>query len=299
MGLAAARVAHALAKEKIKRGIDPGSEAVAERQLERSAETVTDLVNEYLERHAFIKKRSGAEDERILNREVIPQWGARKAKSVTARDVVLLLDRIEERGSPVMRNRVTSLLSKLFRFGVMRGIVPASPAVGIERLPETARNRVLSPQEIRSLWHGLDSAEMSARTALAIRLCLVTGQRRGEVAGIVRSEINDEQTLWRLPGERAKNGRPNLIPLPPLAIKLIGEADALRVKRPPLRPNRKDRRPSSTPIPPSGCSLRHRARSPSNRPPSPAHGTRIALFWVSGTPLCMIFGGPLLPFMAS
>jgi integrase len=151
------------------------------------------------------------------------------------------LDRIEERGSPVMRNRVTSLLSKLFRFGVMRGIVFASPAVGIERLPETARNRVLSPQEIRSLWHGLDSAEMNTRTALAIRFCLVTGQRRGEVAGIVRSEINDEQMLWRLPGERAKNGRPNLVPLPPLAIRLIGEADALRVKRPPLRPNRKDR----------------------------------------------------------
>ncbi len=176
-----------------------------------------------------------------MNREIIPRWGKRKAKDITARDTVLLLDRIEARGSPVMRNRTASLLSKMFRVGVARGVLDASPAVGIERLQEQPRDRVLSADEIHSLWHGLDKAHIDRRTALAIRFCMATGQRRGEVAGIERSEIDDAEALWTLPGSRTKNGRPNLIPLPPLALGIIADADPLRVKPLPARANRRDR----------------------------------------------------------
>jgi len=241
MSLAAARVADATAKEKIKRGIDPGAELVAANEVDRQAETVADLSREYLERHARKKKRSAAQDERTLDREIIPQWGRRKAKEISARDVVLLLDRIEDRGSPVMRNRTASLLSKMFRFGVTRGIVGASPAVGIERLAETSRTRILSAAEIRLLWHGLDHANMDRRTALAIRFCLATGQRRGEVAGAARNEIIDAEAIWNLPGHRTKNGRANSIPLNALAMQIVREADLLRVKPMPTRPKRKDR----------------------------------------------------------
>jgi integrase len=179
----------------------------------------------------------------MLHHEIIPRWGRRKAREITAREVILLLDRIEARGSPVMRNRVTSLLSKVFQFGVSRGIVEVSPAVGIERLSEAPRERLLNATEIVSLWRGLDAADMDRRTALAIRFCLVTGQRRAEVAGIRRDEIDDELALWTLPGARTKNGRGNLIPLPPLALEIVAEADRLRNRPLPVRPKRLDRKP--------------------------------------------------------
>jgi hypothetical protein len=44
--------------------------------------------------HAKKFKRSWQEDERILNKEVIPLWGKRKAQDIKKRDVILLLEAI-------------------------------------------------------------------------------------------------------------------------------------------------------------------------------------------------------------
>jgi integrase len=252
MSLSKARIKAAQARDAVKDGRDPGSAKVAENEAERAADTVAELAAEYMEHHAHKKKRasSAAEDQRLIDVEVLPSWQNLKAKEIKRRDIVSLLDRIEKRPAPVTRNRTAALISKMFGFGVNRGILDASPAVGIERLPEKSRDRFLSAAEIRSFWNGLDAADMDRRTALAIRFALVTGQRRGEVAGIPWSEVDLTEKLWRLPGTRTKNGRPNIIPLPPLAMAIIKEAESLRVRPLPTRPNRKDRRPyDPTPSP--------------------------------------------------
>ena len=218
MGVASAHKAVADAREKLLAGLDPGAVMAKKREVERNAETIADLANEYLERYARKKKRSAGQDERTLNTEIVPVIGTMKAGDVTRRDITLLLDGIEDRGSPVMRNRTASLISKMFMFGLDRGIVTASPAVGITRLKETPRDVILRPEQIRTFWAGLDAAQMDPRTALALKFARVSGQRRSEIAGIERTEIDDDEQLWTLPGERTKNGKPNFIPLPPLAM---------------------------------------------------------------------------------
>jgi integrase len=260
VGLAAARIALADAKDKLGRGLDPGAIVAKKRQVERDAETVDDLVEEYLERHARknMKPATAAEDERLLRREILPAWSKRRAKDISRRDIIRVLDGIEDRGISVTRNRVASVLSRLFLFAMDRGIVDASPAVGIRRLKEVARDRFLTLEEIRSFWHGLDAANMTPPVRTALRLLLITGQRRSEVAGTARAEIDDDEQLWRLPAVRAKPGRENLIPLPPLAMRLIEEADHHRVRPIPTRPNRKDRMPyDPTPSPWLFPSTRH------------------------------------------
>ena len=124
-----------------------------------------------------------------------------------------------------------------------RGIVDASPAVGIRRLDEQSRDRFLSREEIRAFWEGLDKADMTPQVRTALRFLLVTGQRRAEVAGALRSEIDDDEAVWHLPADRTKNRRPHLLPLPPLAKNLVEEADAARSRPLPVRPNRKDSKP--------------------------------------------------------
>src|SRR5438477_242765 len=86
--------------------------------------------------------------------ENTPAWGSRKARDITRRDVIELLDGIEKRPAPVERNRTAALLSKLFRVGMDRGVVETSPAVGISRLPEEPRDVLLTAEQIRSLWQG-------------------------------------------------------------------------------------------------------------------------------------------------
>ena len=242
MGVAKAHVALADAREKLRMDIDPGAVVAEDRAAELNAETVSELIGEYVERHAKpnMKPSSAAEDERLLRREVASELGGRKAKDISRRDLIRLLDAIEDRGAPITRNRTAGVLSRLFRFGMDRGIVDASPATGIRRLDENSRDRFLTPQEIHALWHGLDDIAATPVVRAAIRFLLVTGQRRAEVAGTVRSEIDDAEALWRLPALRAKNGRENIIPLPQFAMRIVEDADKCRV-RSSVRPNRKDR----------------------------------------------------------
>ena len=99
---------------------------------------------------------------------------------------------------------------------------------------------------------------MTPTVRTALRFLLVTGQRRSEAAGATRAEIDDVEQLWRLPAPRTKSGRENLVPLLPLAMQLIEEADCHRIRPIPTRLNRKDRRPyDATPSPWLFPSTRH------------------------------------------
>ena len=82
-------------------------EAAKRIEEDRLNPTVRQLMHEYIERHAKVLKRetSRIEDERLLNKDVIPAWGDRKAKDIKKRDVVLLLESVLERG-PALSNNI-------------------------------------------------------------------------------------------------------------------------------------------------------------------------------------------------
>jgi integrase len=67
-------------------------------------------------------------------------------------------------------------------------------------------------------------------TQRIIKLCLVTGQRLGEICGLSRSEIDLSRRLWNIPGSRTKNGHPHSVPLSDLALALL-PADGFNVSR--------------------------------------------------------------------
>lgn len=244
--LADARMAWGKAKKALELGNDPGQAKVADNKANREAETISELITVYMQRHGS-RKRTGAEDERVLRREIEPLWGRKKVASITRKDVIAALDRVEDRGTPVMRNRLLSAIQGLFGVALDRGIIETLPTVRIRRLPETPRDRKLEPDEIKSLWIGLDSADvdMSAVVRLALKFALITGQRRAMVAGTLRSEIDgaavrdsdegNDRGVWIIPAERVKATRetarrPHIVPLSSLALELLAEIDELRAK---------------------------------------------------------------------
>jgi len=225
--LADAGVKLAEAKQLLDAGVDPGSRVVAERAAERGAETVEELVAAYLDRYARPRKRSAAEDERILRKDVLSRWSNFKAKDITRRDIVKLLNEIVDRGAPIQANRTLTILRRMFKFAVGQAILDVSPCDQVEApSSENERNRALSENEIRLLWHALDTASMEPNARRILRLMLATGQRKGEVMGIHAQEIDYDKGLWVLPGTRAKNGREHLIPLSEAALRVLAEAPA-------------------------------------------------------------------------
>jgi integrase len=221
-------VLHAKAKELKEKGEDPGVAHIAKRRAERQAHTVADLVEEYLEKHARPNKRSAAVDERVLKKEVVPVWGRRKAKDITRRDIITLLDSVVDRGSPVMANRLLAMLRRMFGFAVERDILGATPCVYIKApTKETPRDRVLSSTEIATFWHGLEKSSMLPLTRLALKLMLVTAQRRDEVVSAAWSEFNLSEGVWEIPAARSKNKNAHRVPLSPLACDLLGQVQEL------------------------------------------------------------------------
>lgn len=188
----------------------------------RKAPTVADLVDEYMERHARRFKKSWEKDEEILNRDVIPAWGKRKAADITKRDVILLLEEIVDRGAPGMANNTFQIIRKMYNFAIEKDILQNTPCYGIKLpSPKQARERVLSEAEIRTIWTNLDTCALSDESRRALKLELVTGQRPGEVVSIHSNEINGR--WWTIPPEKAKNKKAHRVYLTDLALELIGD----------------------------------------------------------------------------
>ena len=93
---------------------------------------------------------------------------------------------------------------------------------------EKVGRRVLDDAEIKTFWNGIVLPPVSRQVGLALRLALLTAARASEIAGAHKSEFQDldepEQAAWLVPGERAKNKRDHLIPLPPLAVETVKSA---------------------------------------------------------------------------
>jgi integrase len=226
MGVADAHVAVAAARKLLAQGVDPGAEKITSNKTERDAVTVAELVEEYLAKWARPRKRSAAEDERQLRKDVIPRWGRRKAKDITRRDVIELLDAVVSRGSPISANRTFAAIRKMFSWAVSRDLVPASPCAAVNAPgKEHRRDTILSADEIAGFWNALDDPALPIlppiRLALKFQLC--TAQRKGETVAAEWGEFDLLENIWTIPAEKSKNGLPQRVALAPLALALLNE----------------------------------------------------------------------------
>ena len=224
--LADAHVKLAEAEKKLQAEIDPGAEQLSLQEVERLAPTVHALAYDYLERHAKPNKRSWREDDRILQKDILPHWKHKKAKDIKRREVISLLDNIVDRGAPIQANRTLAVIRKMFNFALQRDIVQVSPCAGVEApAQEQQKDRVLSDDEVRLFWLGLEQASMTRLAKLALKLQLLTAQRKGEVIAAEWNEISGD--LWTIPARKAKNNRAHRVPLSRQALAVLAELKTL------------------------------------------------------------------------
>lgn len=175
-----------------------------------AAGTIRALVPEYLASKAEL--RSHREIKRVLDGYVVPVLGDRLADAVTRADVTRLVDEIAA-NAPVMARNVHAQLSAFYTWAMSRlDRLPANPCrdAGRPSAPK-ARDRVLSDLELRTLWELTEAEPLPWRPAL--RLLMLTGQRREEVFAADRAEFDLSARLWTIPANRAKNGLEHRVPL--------------------------------------------------------------------------------------
>jgi len=201
----------------IEAGGDP-SAAVTARKREATGKTVRTMWPDY--KVAKADRRSIKEIERIFNRHILPHFGDRIADTITRAEITRFIDEIA-RSSPVMGRNVLAHLSSFYGWALPRlDRLPGNPCRDAGRPPAPkSRDRVLSDIELGILWNVLDSEP--APFGPAIKLLILTGQRRSEVFDADRSEFDLKSKLWTIPRERAKNGVAHLVPLSKEAMTII------------------------------------------------------------------------------
>lgn len=228
ISLAMANRKHADALIELDKKNDPGAMQVEQNQAERAAETVRELVSLYIDKYAKKNKKSWKKDETILNTYVVSRWKNRKAKDITRRDIIALLDDITDSGAPIQANRTLAAVRKMFNWAISKDILDATPCTLISQPnPETPRDRNFDTGEIKAFWENLDNEEIEASDTvkLALKLILVTAQRPGEVCGMALDEI--EGQWWTIPANRVKNGLTHRVWLSDMALEVVEAAKAI------------------------------------------------------------------------
>ncbi len=218
LDLEKARAKALKAMSAVAEGDDPANT----KRQDRAAMTVKDLGKLYLDKYAKREKRSWAEDERLLTRDVYPLIGKMKAMAVKRRDIIDVIEAKSDAGKGATSRNVLAVVRKMFNWAVDNDYLETSPAAGVKpRAKPVARDRVLSDGEITGLWQRLSQAPLSQPMADIVWLLLLTGQRSGEVAGMRRSEVDIDAATWTIPKERTKNAKEHSVPLSPPALAIV------------------------------------------------------------------------------
>jgi integrase len=227
---------------KASTGIDP-----------QAPTTFDELFKAWLGEHAKKQLRTWADEERRYSYQLKKPLGDKLIADIERKDVREIRDNVADNSGPIESNRVVALFNRVMNWAVDEDRAKFNPAARLKKIgEEQRRERILSPDEFRRVWHELDQTlvvdarpkgadhdssrkggltdtdlEAAVATRRAIKLLMLTGQRRGEVIGIERTELDltDKQDAWwTIPSDRTKNGLPHRVPLTPLAIEVIEEA---------------------------------------------------------------------------
>lgn len=212
LDLKTARARHHDAMELVERGLDPAVQRQKENEG-RHLRLFGNVLERFIELHAKPNTKKWRDTQKILKRAFDYGWREKDISQLGRAEVHELLDRIIEDRGKSYASEMRRRLSKLFNWAVDRGLIPASPMAGMRRpeLRYIARERVLEMDEIAVIWQAAE--KMGYPFGPMIRLLILTGQRRSEIAGLRRAWLNNDGTSFEIPASEYKTNRNHVVPL--------------------------------------------------------------------------------------
>jgi integrase len=197
-----------------------GNDPLERKQRAVEGETIADLCDAYLERHAKLHKKSWKDDERSIEKYILPQWSGMKARDLKRSDVAWLHRNTGDK-HPYAANRLLELLSKMFELARIWGVIEetaTNPARGIQRFKEKSRDRYVTHEELPRLMQAIDQ-DPNIYARYALWLYLLTGLRKSELLSREWADIDWNRKEIRV--QETKNGRPHYLPLSSAALHVL------------------------------------------------------------------------------
>lgn len=223
LSLARAREKCIDAKRAVSEGQSPAQEKQREKRRLSDAKTFQEFTDEWYE-GARMADSTRSMRKSILDRDILPVFKNRLLSEISPDDLRDLCAKVKGRGAPATAIHVRDIIKQIYGFAILHGEKVANPAddVGPSSIATfVARDRALSPSEIRIMLKQLEYVASYPTIKLGLRLILLTLVRKGELIHATWDEIDFENALWTIPKARMKAGKAHNIYLSQQALDIM------------------------------------------------------------------------------
>jgi integrase len=209
------------ARQLIAKGVDPSSERQERKQKRRVAlaNTFNAVFNDWWENRQTktLDPKSERRTKRLFDEDVLPVLGGIPIAEVTADQILAVLKRLQARGAIETSGRVRQKISEVFRRGIATGRCKTNMADVIKGELPTVKAKhhsaLTKPKDVGQLMRAVDAYPSTTIVRAALLLSAWWFLRPGELRHCKWSELNWEENILEIPGERMKIGEPHIVPL--------------------------------------------------------------------------------------
>lgn len=182
---------------KISLGADPSAVKIANRQEQTFQEYSQTFIDDYAE--VQLKHNTVYVYKRLLERSIIPAFGHKKLRLVSASDLLELRKNLKS--TPFLSNRAVGLVRKIYNYAQQAGELPAgiNPAKGIPQFKEKWRERLFSDEEMSRIGQAIAMLKVEKPAAIyaysAIQFLFLTGCRKSEALRVRWADIDIERGI--------------------------------------------------------------------------------------------------------
>jgi integrase len=224
LDLRTARKKAEIERGKLGKGDDPAAVKKAVRaaaKAEREATTLGGLIDDWSTLHLVEKRASYSREAVRALRYAFEKHLKVPAATLDRAAVVRVLDGITKDGKKAITGRTAAYGRACYQWAVKRGSLKENPFANLPLAPVVKRERTLTDDELRLVWK---ATEGPGSFNAIVRILILTGQRREEVAGMTWGELAPDLSTWTIPASRAKNNAEHIVPLSPQAQAIVRAA---------------------------------------------------------------------------
>jgi len=234
ISLKEAREKHEDLRRLLARDIDP-MEMKKQKKAEVQAEVETSF--EFVAREWFAKNKSvwtARHADTIISRlqnNIFPWLGAAEISAISGPMLLEALRRIEERGALETAHRVKQICGQVFRYAIATGRAERDPSFDLRGALAPTKSKsmatITDPKKIGILMRAIDGYQGSLITRCALKFAPLTFVRPGELRHAEWTEINFDESEWKIPSEKMKMRTVHIVPFSAQAIAILKEIQPL------------------------------------------------------------------------
>lgn len=225
-----ARIKRDEAAQAAAMGKSPARQKQLAKVASADATTVSDFGERFF-REVVAKDRADVSiPRRYFDKSIVPSIGSKPVRDVTTEDVRTIIWKKKDEGFDAAAGEIRGVLKRLFDFAMTCGLRTANPVLALPMRhvhKAKARDRALSPQEIRVFLRAAFESNIRRQFKIGLHLILLTMVRKSELLLARWAHVDLEQAEWHIPAEHSKTGKPHIVFLSRQAVALFGELQAL------------------------------------------------------------------------